>query len=101
MTTETTPPPYFYSPASGGFYLEGLHETIPEDAIAISEAEWVALVAARASSALTRVPWPCKLPDRRCQVPSQVVLRHCQRDHHIMEKEWSHYVTGPITQRSP
>jgi len=44
MTTETTPPPYFYSPASGGFYLEGLHETIPEDAIAISEAEWVALV---------------------------------------------------------
>jgi len=39
-----TTPSYFYSPATGGFYLEGMHEDIPEDAIALSEAEWTALV---------------------------------------------------------
>jgi len=44
MSTETTPPTYFYSPASGGFYLEGLHEDIPADAIALSEAEWTTLI---------------------------------------------------------
>jgi len=37
-------PSYFYSPATGGFYLEGLHEAIPADAIALTEAEWRALI---------------------------------------------------------
>jgi len=39
-----TTPTYCYSPATGGFYLEGLHASIPDDAISISEAEWNTLV---------------------------------------------------------
>ena len=31
---------YFYSPVEGGFYIEGVHKNIPEDAIAITEAEY-------------------------------------------------------------
>jgi len=46
-----TTPSYFYSPASGGFYLEGLHESIPEDAIALTEAAWAALVEGLAKGA--------------------------------------------------
>jgi len=37
-------PTYFYSPASGGFYLQGLHETIPEDAVALSADAYAALL---------------------------------------------------------
>jgi len=39
-----TTPTYFYSPASGGFYLESLHPEMPDDAIALSEAEWIDLL---------------------------------------------------------
>jgi len=35
---------YFYSAATGGFYLEGLHPEIPEGAIEISAGTYVALL---------------------------------------------------------
>lgn len=35
---------YFYSPSTGGFYLEGLHTVIPEDKIALEISEYHALL---------------------------------------------------------
>lgn len=37
-----------YSASTGGFYLEGINETIPDDAVAVTEAEFAALMAAQA-----------------------------------------------------
>jgi hypothetical protein len=38
----------YYSPKTGGFYLEDINDSIPADAIAVSEEEFSALMAAQA-----------------------------------------------------
>lgn len=42
----------FYSPTSGGFYVPGLHASIPDDAIAITAAEHQALLAGQAAGSV-------------------------------------------------
>lgn len=39
----------FYSPKTGGFYLPGIHETMPEDTVEISEARHAELMDGQAS----------------------------------------------------
>lgn len=34
----------FYSPSTAGFYMEGIHETMPEDVISITEEKYVELL---------------------------------------------------------
>jgi len=39
-----TTPIYYYSAQTEGFYLEGVHDEIPEDAVPITEQAWRELV---------------------------------------------------------
>lgn len=38
---------YHYSASTGGFYLSGVHEAMPEDAVAITDAQHAALMQAQ------------------------------------------------------
>lgn len=46
---------YYYSPSTQGFYLEGLNSNIPNDAIVITESQWLALVNGKAEGKLIQI----------------------------------------------
>lgn len=48
---------YFYSAENGGFYVTGVHASMPADAVAITDAEHAAMMAAQAEGKLI-VPGP-------------------------------------------
>jgi len=49
MTIETNSELFFYSPATGGFYLQSIHgDNIPPDAVGVSEEQHAALMIGQA-----------------------------------------------------
>ncbi len=44
-------PKYFYSPTSKGFYLEGLHSTMPNDVMEITKTKYTSMLAELSSGA--------------------------------------------------
>lgn len=46
---------YYYSSSTQGFYLDGLNQNIPSDAIIITESQWMTLVNGKAEGKLINV----------------------------------------------
>lgn len=65
---------YYYAPSTQGFYLDGLNQHIPDDAIIITEQQWMALVNGKAEGKLIDViDGAPTLVDPPAPTPSQIV----------------------------
>ena len=65
---------YYYAPSTQGFYLDGLNQHIPSDAIIITEQQWMALVNGKAEGKLIDViDGVPTLVDPPAPTPSQIV----------------------------
>lgn len=65
---------YYYAPSTQGFYLDGLNQNIPDDAIIITEQQWMALVNGKAEGKLIDViDGVPTLVDPPAPTPSQIV----------------------------
>ena len=65
---------YYYAPSTQGFYLDGLNQHIPSDAILITEQQWQALVNGKAEGKLIDViDGVPTLVDPPAPTPSQIV----------------------------
>jgi hypothetical protein len=65
---------YYYAPSTQGFYLDGLNQHIPSDAILITEQQWQALVNGKAEGKLINVVNNVPtLVDPPAPTPSQIV----------------------------
>lgn len=65
---------YYYAPSTQGFYLDGLNQNIPDDAILITEQQWMVLVNGKAEGKLIDVvDGVPTLVDPPAPTPSQIV----------------------------
>lgn len=65
---------YYYAPSTQGFYLDGLNQNIPDDAILITEQQWMVLVNGKAEGKLIDVvDGVPTLVDPPTPTPSQIV----------------------------
>jgi hypothetical protein len=65
---------YYYAPSTQGFYLDGLNQNIPDDAIILTEQQWMDLVNGKAEGKLIDVvDGVPTLVDPPAPTPSQIV----------------------------
>lgn len=65
---------YYYSPSTQGFYLDGINQHIPDDAIIITEQQWMDLVNGKAEGKLIdMIDGVPTLVDSPAPTPSQIV----------------------------
>ena len=87
---------YFYSPSAGGFFLEGLHEVMPDDCLPLTDEEYNALMQGQSEGkTIVYKARKVQLETPKPTVPTWERIREV-RDQKLAECDWTQMSDSPL-----